>query len=1137
MVPEPILSHEVVWKEITQDTKTVCEVFTKMFKAYPHRPCIGYKIEKESGKTVTVDDYVEGSQEELFANIHKYDYKWLTFQQIETRVKHIGSALAAKFPAQSHIGIASRNRVEWFMTDLACQMYSFVTVPLHFASKEEDAVFIINNAHLKAVVCSSELVPIYLEAVKQCPQLEFIVQMDAVDYSQQVNALIAETKRESNKQLMYTLEEFEELGKSALIEPRKRDAEQLATLIYTSGSTGRPKGAMITDKIWRSLLCEGRYPEDPLVGVSKDSLAHISDREVTYTVLINGGRIGISNDPRTVYVDILLVQPVFVDSTPRFYDVIYNEFKKALAIEERSLMASLGLTSLSNEQKAEIRRAVLTKFSGILGGRITNIGMGGAAINPVVKAFCVECFKSASVREGYGTTEVGTIADDRGDVRYGVVFKLLDVPEMGYFTTDNPPKGELLVRSTSSIKGYFNNTEDTERNFDSEGFFRTGDIVEQLGPRNIRIIDRKKNIFKLSQGEFVSPEPLEACYMDSPYVEQILITCGDSNLGILQTSVVAVVVPNQVMLMKWAADKGLAGDFVSLCAKQDAKEFMLHHLIEIGQKRKLRSFEIPCTVVLDSIEWTVQNGKMTSSSKKCRPVLEKLYRLLVNETLFELGEQSTEQQLQLIMSEVLGKDGYDVLKEKSNFTSLGGDSLSAIKLVALVKQNFNVDLSLESLYSDSMSEIAATITSNVNNVNVNHSSALEQAIQMRQDIALESDIKPPKDSKPQFALNSVFVTGATGFIGSFVVNYLSKDPAFETSKIYCLVRASDDSEALTRLTKIFASHGFDAEKVMERVIPFAGDLEKRNFGLEYELYDYLTTEVDVIFHIGATVNHILPYSKMKAANVDSVVEIIRFACTNKLKLVNYASTLGVFSGQTTVIKEDTDIETNNLQALGGYNQTKWVAEKILQEARQRGVIVNIFRPGLITWSVENGAFNPQDWLHHLVVGSILMGKAPQARAKFNFGSVDSAAKAITVLGKQAYNKNFHLTSTSLISSEQFFELVSRVRVEAKGQLSDQKTTDLLNEKIKNLAKRVLFPQWLKLVQNEINNTPADSPKRIHLTCLLYFAKGIPSDESWSVEQTNVISHAPEIAYPEIDQHSVEKFVRRLIESETVFHEK
>lgn len=256
---------------------------------------------------------------------------------------------------------------------------------------------------------------------------------------------------------------------------------------------------------------------------------------------------------------------------------------------------------------------------------------------------------------------------------------------------------------------------------------------------------------------------------------------------------------------------------------------------------------------------------------------------------------------------------------------LGGDSLSAIKLVALVKQNFNVDLSLESLYSDSMLDIAATITNNINNGNVYHNSALEQAIQMRQDVALDSDIMPPTAAQTHFNMNSVLVTGATGFIGSFVVNYLTKDPAFETAKIYCLVRASDDAHALTRLKNTFISHGFDADKVMERVIPFAGDLEKRNFGVDSELYDYLTAEVDIIFHIGATVNHILPYSKMKVANVDSIAEILRFACTNKLKLVNYASTLGVFSGKTNVLKEDTDIETNNLQDLGGYNQTKWVS--------------------------------------------------------------------------------------------------------------------------------------------------------------------------------------------------------------------
>ncbi len=98
-------------------------------------------------------------------------------------------------------------------------------------------------------MCSSDLVPMYFEAVKHCPQLELLVQMDQADYSEQEKTVIAETKRE-NKKLLYTLAEFEQLGKETPSEPRKRDPEQLATLIYTSGSTGRPKGAMITDKIW-----------------------------------------------------------------------------------------------------------------------------------------------------------------------------------------------------------------------------------------------------------------------------------------------------------------------------------------------------------------------------------------------------------------------------------------------------------------------------------------------------------------------------------------------------------------------------------------------------------------------------------------------------------------------------------------------------------------------------------------------------------------------------------------------------------------------------------------------------------------------------------------------------------------------
>ena len=95
-----------------------------------------------------------------------------------------------------------------------------------------------------------------------------------------------------------------------------------------------------------------------------------------------------------------------------------------------------------------------------------------------------------------------------GKVLMGTEIKLLDVPEMGYMATDLPPRGELCIKTDTMISGYFNNEEETREKF-VDGFFRTGDIVELVGPQRVRIIDRKKNIFKLAQGEFVSPEQLE----------------------------------------------------------------------------------------------------------------------------------------------------------------------------------------------------------------------------------------------------------------------------------------------------------------------------------------------------------------------------------------------------------------------------------------------------------------------------------------------------------------------------------------------------------------------------------------------------------------------------------------------------
>jgi fatty acid CoA ligase FadD9 len=144
-----------------------------------------------------------------------------------------------------------------------------------------------------------------------------------------------------------------------------------------------------------------------------------------------------------------------------------------------------------------------------------------AASTPAVNALMREIFNDMFY-EGYACTEAGAIAGDDGSIRPGVEFRLVDVPEMGYHSTDLPfPRGELLVKTQSMVSGYFNNATENAGAFTEDGFFCTGDVVELFGERRVRVIDRKKNIFKLAGGEFVCPQSVEKVVLESPIVRQV----------------------------------------------------------------------------------------------------------------------------------------------------------------------------------------------------------------------------------------------------------------------------------------------------------------------------------------------------------------------------------------------------------------------------------------------------------------------------------------------------------------------------------------------------------------------------------------------------------------------------------------
>ena len=160
----------------------------------------------------------------------------------------------------------------------------------------------------------------------------------------------------------------------------------------------------------------------------------------------------------------------------------------------------------------------------LFGGRFVSAVTTSAPISSEMRTF-IESLVDMHLTDGYGSTEAGPVFVDGRVQRPPVIdYKLADVPELGYFHTDRPhPRGELLVKSETMFPGYYNRPEITADVFDADGYYRTGDIVIEMGPDQLRYLDRRNNVLKLSQGEFVAVSRLEVVFGDSPLVQQIFV--------------------------------------------------------------------------------------------------------------------------------------------------------------------------------------------------------------------------------------------------------------------------------------------------------------------------------------------------------------------------------------------------------------------------------------------------------------------------------------------------------------------------------------------------------------------------------------------------------------------------------------
>jgi len=330
-----------------------------------------------------------------------------------------------------------------------------------------------------------------------------------------------------------------------------------------------------------------------------------------------------------------------------------------------------------------------------------------------------------------------------------------------------------------------------------------------------------------------------------------------------------------------------------------------------------------------------------------------------------------------------------------SFFDLGGDSLAAAQMAARVKEAFGVALNLRRLFDHpSIAELAKMLTGKGaakleregNPRSLSHSDLFAEA-------TLPADVTPDERALPAISTDwsHIFLTGATGYTGAYLLRELLDR---SKAKIYVLVRARDAEDASQRVQRNLQQYGLLREDDVERLIGLVGDLGQPYFGLRRSCYEGLAQHAELIVHNGALSSYAVPYKRLKAVNVLGTLEVLRLAGRRRIKPVHFISSLAVYPGHDGIqdFSEVPLVEADGV--VGGYRQSKWVADKLVSLAAARGLPVCVYRPGLITGAQDTGACSTDTFLNAAIKGCIQLGMALDFNVCLEMVPVDFCAKAV-----------------------------------------------------------------------------------------------------------------------------------------------
>ena len=432
-----------------------------------------------------------------------------------------------------------------------------------------------------------------------------------------------------------SFEELRKMGEENPVDAVPPEPESLCCIMYTSGSTGPPKGVPLTHKNVIAATAGvnevvGKYISSSDALLTYLPQAHILEFVFENVCLIWGGTMGYGN-PRTLSEasmrnckgDIREFRPTILVGVPAVWETVKKGVLTKLN-QNNFLMKSMfwGGMAAKNFLMATgfpgsdmgawfLDTVVFRKLKDATGGRLRIVMNGGGPISKDTQKFLSMAI--APMISGYGLTETAAMGalndpmswnpDALGEIPASIEVKLVDFPDAGYLAKNNPPQGEIFIRGGSVTSYYWQNEEETKQAFTDDGWFMTGDIGEFDKYGHLRIIDRKKNLVKTLNGEYIALEKLESVYRSSPVVGNICVYAAED-----QDKPVAIIVPIEAALKKVASENGIEGDGIeSLVHNEKLKAIILQQLQTAGRAGGLKGIEVISGVVLSDEEWTPQN--------------------------------------------------------------------------------------------------------------------------------------------------------------------------------------------------------------------------------------------------------------------------------------------------------------------------------------------------------------------------------------------------------------------------------------------------------------------------------------------------------------------------------------------------